>query len=880
MNPSDFQTIHLSDYQAPLFAIHSLFLSVTLSETCTIVTATMHLSRQKEAHSDLPLILDGEQMQLLEVHLNGTRLDSTAYEVTSEQLIIKKVPDSFELIIKTEIHPESNTSLTGLYRSDDMYCTQCEAHGFRRITYFIDRPDVMTIFTTKITADKTKYPILLSNGNLIESGDLDDNQHFVVWQDPYKKPAYLFALVAGDLDCLTDSFITQSQRKVSLQLYVEKGQLSSCPFAMEALKKAMKWDEENYGREYDLDIYMIVAVSHFNMGAMENKGLNIFNDKYILSHPELTTDQDFFNIERVIGHEYFHNWTGNRITLRDWFQLSLKEGLTVYREQSFCSDIISKDETRIAQVEQLRALQFPEDAGPMAHPIRPKQYIEVNNFYTPTVYNKGAEVIRMMACVLGETGFRKGMDCYFERHDGQAVTLEQFIEALEAPNAVSLQKFLNWYNQAGTPFLSVHTDYDPIAKTFKITFTQSPPSNADSDYLPVPIPIAFALFDQSGELMKLTQDNQQHATEQIVLLTEKTKQLHFSAVPEKPILSVLRDFSAPVKLNYDISLEELAFLIQHEQNGFARFEAAHTLATRLILGSSKSILHSQPTVMNTTVIETYRALLEDKQIDDALLAKLLSLPSMPFLMEQIQEVNIAALEASRTHYAQSLNTALFDLFYARLMHLIKETEPHYEFTQQAISRRSLKNQLLNLLSKSETPAIFDLAFDLYQKADNMTDRVGTLQVLTHATSSVRDKAFSDFYTKWHAHHLAVDKWFSLQALSQRVDAFSLVENLTQHPDFSYTNPNRLRALVGTFSQQNVQRFHDVNGKPYAFLTDMIIQLNQSNPQVAARLVTPLIHWKKFADPYKTALKQQLERLSTTPHLSKDVAEPVIKALEK
>lgn len=862
--------IRIEDYKAPDYLIEDVNLKFELEPGKTTVHSKLKISRNNS--EKVPLFLNGESLELIDVTLNGTALTKDQYEKTDDGLIIFDVPEHFNLEVINTIKPHENLALSGLYQSRGNYCTQCEAHGFRRITYYLDRPDVMSSFTTTIIADKERYPVLLSNGNLIEEGMVDKHRRYVTWRDPYKKPSYLFALVAGDYIRVKDTFLTKTGRTVQLHFFVEKGNEQKCEHAIEALKKAMRWDEETYGREYDLDIYMIVAVSDFNMGAMENKGLNIFNDKYILARPEIATDFDYEHVDAVVAHEYFHNWTGNRITCRDWFQLSLKEGLTVFREQQFVADHYSKTATRIDDVQYLRTYQFAEDAGPMAHAVQPRSYIEVNNFYTSTIYNKGAEVIRMLHTLLGEKGFRAGMDLYFERHDGKAVTIEDFIKAMADANQKDFEQFHRWYTQAGTPQIMIHNRFHEKENKLELVVEQyCAPTPDGSSKLPFHIPIKIAFLDHNGHEMSvvLEDDPDSHAKTTHILELREAKQIFkFDKVKEKPILSLLRDFSAPVKVNYEYSDDELIFLMNFDQNGFSRWEAAQTLYLRLIKNMNS--------IEQKKWISVIRIIIQDPKLDLFLKVKLLTLPSLNYLCEQQKEIDIDKLYQARFHLRKIIAEQLkadFQTVYQKL-----NTNNAYCLDSKSQAKRQMKNLCLSYLTWSGDNDMFDWCQSQYQNANNMTDRMAAFSALSHHDCAQYEVVKDDFYKQWQQESLVIDKWFNVQALSESESTLENVERLLEHPAFNLKNPNKVYALINSFCHNNLIRFHDKSGRGYKLAADIVIKLNQINPQVAARVVNAFSSWKKYDEQRKAMMKQQLERIKQEK-LASDLFELVTKFLK-
>ena len=875
------QTIYLKDYTVPDYLIRTVDLNFTLAEENTKVVSRLTLSRNPDSKTgDVPLILAGENLTLISIVMNDDMaLTEKDYQQTTDSLIIHQVPQhrDFVLTIENTINPKANTALEGLYLSNSMLCTQCEAEGFRKITYFLDRPDVMAKFTTTLTGDKDHYPVLLSNGNKIAQGELSDNRHWVTWKDPFNKPCYLFALVAGQLDCVEDSYITQSGRKISLQIFVEKHDLDKCAHAMQSLKNAMHWDEQVYGLEYDLDLYMIVAVGHFNMGAMENKGLNVFNTKFVLARPDTATDFDYEHIEGVIGHEYFHNWTGNRITCRDWFQLSLKEGFTVFRDQEFTGDRTSKAVKRIEDVINLRTRQFSEDAGPMAHPIRPNAYIEINNFYTLTVYEKGAEVVRMIHTLVGAEGFRNGSDLYFERHDGQAVTCDDFVNAMEAANDIDLTQFRRWYEQAGTPVLTVQQNYDSVAQTLSINIKQHCPATPGQDVKePLHIPVTVGLINKDGAKAPCKLQGSTFTDEVILQLTQAEQNFVFEGLKEQPIISILRGFSAPVKLVMERSLEELAFLLSFDTDTFNRWEAGQQLAGQVIAELITDFQNGHELKINPIIIKAFKQILDQSWDDLSYFSLLLSLPSETYLGEQMQVVDVEAIHKAREFVLLSLAEALQSKF--KNLYLQNNREESGLFDAGAIGRRRIKNVCLAYLGRLEQTEIQQWSQQQFISAKNMTDQMAALAVVVNSLHPAKQECLASFYQQWKEEALVIDKWFALQASSHNSDTFAVVQALMQHPAFDLKNPNRVRSLIGAFSQANPLHFHAANGQGYQFLADQIIALNTLNPQVASRMLSALTSWRRY-DPGRQALiKAELERIIATEDVSKDVYEVASKSL--
>ncbi len=875
------KSISRKDYQPPAYLVKSMDLHFDLHEDVTVVQARLIMTRNKARGSnERPLILFGRGLVLTLVALDGRSLTAEEYAVDAESLTIHEVPVQFTLEISTRIKPQENTALEGLYKSEGMFCTQCEAEGFRKITYFPDRPDVMATFTTTIVADKIRYPVLLSNGNLVEHGNLAEGRHFATWQDPFPKPSYLFALVAGDLGCVEGTFITRSSRSVALRIFVRPAHSDKCDHAMHALKQAMRWDEEVYGREYDLDIYMIVAVDDFNMGAMENKGLNIFNTACVLARPETATDGDYQWIEAVIAHEYFHNWTGNRITLRDWFQLSLKEGLTVFRDQQFSADMISGSIKRIGDVRDLRNRQFPEDAGPMAHPVRPDSYIEINNFYTATVYNKGAEVVRMLYTLLGKEGFRRGMDLYFARHDGQAVTTDDFVQAMADANDADFSQFERWYSQAGTPELWVESSYDPTDKVLSLKIRQTCPLTPGQPHKePFFIPMAMGLLTRDGRELPLQLEEEPAPASdftRVLVLKEETKTFRFVNVPSTPVPSLLRGFSAPVRLHLDYSPDDLLFLWAHDPDPFNRWDAGQELACRLMLGMIADFKQGRPLAPDKEFVVAFADNLRSREPDKALLAATLILPAEIYLAELMDEVDVDAIHNVREFVRKSLAEAWSDLFLVTY-HGLVDSGP-YSSDPATVGRRSLKNLCLAYLMTLNDRAAQNLCLDQFYQADNMTDALGALAPLSDSDCPEREEVLAVFYRKWQHEPLVVDKWFAIQALSGRPDTLSEVRRLMRHPAFRIENPNKVRALIRTFCQNNPVRFHDASGAGYAFLGEQVLVLDRLNPQIAARMLAAFGRWRKFAGARREMMRNELERIAQTPGISRAVYEIAYKSL--
>ncbi|RRV19517.1 aminopeptidase N [Stutzerimonas nitrititolerans] len=878
------KVIHLKDYQAPEYLIDETHLTFELYEDRTLVHAQLVMRRNPAAGSGLPpLELHGQDLELVSLSLNDRELGLGDYQLGESTLTLQ--PDSAEFTLDSSvvIHPESNTALEGLYKSGSMFCTQCEAEGFRKITWYLDRPDVMSKFTTTVSAEQHAYPILLSNGNPIASGSEDDGRHWATWEDPFKKPAYLFALVAGDLWCVEDSFTTMSGREVALRIYVEPENIDKCQHAMDSLKKSMKWDEEAYGREYDLDIFMIVAVNDFNMGAMENKGLNIFNSSAVLARAETATDAAHQRVEAIVAHEYFHNWSGNRVTCRDWFQLSLKEGFTVFRDAQFSSDMNSATVKRIEDVAYLRTHQFAEDAGPMAHSVRPESFIEISNFYTLTVYEKGAEVVRMIQTLLGAEGFRKGSDLYFERHDGQAVTVDDFVKAMEDANGVDLAQFKRWYSQSGTPRLVVSEQYDPQAQSYSLTFRQScPPTPGQPNKEPFVIPVALGLLDANGAeiALRLQGEDAASGTTRVLAVSEAEQTFTFVDVPERPLPSLLRGFSAPVKLEFPYSRDQLMFLMQHDSDGFNRWEAGQQLSVQVLQELIGQYQRGEPLVMDERLTEALRSLLQNETLDAAMVAEMLSLPSEAYLTEISEVADVDAIHAAREFARRELGNGLFEPLYQRYMtnrEVSRQTA--YEASAEHFARRALQNIALAYLMFSERSDILSLCLDQFDNADNMTERLSALASLINSPfEEKRAKALETFAEHFKDNPLVMDQWFSVQAASPLPGGLERVQALMLHPAFTLKNPNKVRALIGAFANQNLVNFHRADGSGYRFLADQVITLNALNPQIASRLLAPLTRWRKYDSARQALMKGELERILASGELSSDVYEVVSKSL--
>jgi aminopeptidase N len=864
-----------SDYQQPDFLINHVDLEFTLIESNTKVICISQVTRNGVHRK--PLILDGEGITLSSVFINDKAVIN--FQQTDTTLIIDVDgissdinSDEFELRIENTLNPKDNSSLEGLYLSAGAYCTQCEAEGFRKITYFLDRPDVLATYDVTVIADKTGFPFLLSNGNKVDSGDLADGKHWVKWSDPFNKPCYLFALVAGDFDLLEDKFVTQSGRTIALELFVDKGMIGRGQHALDSLKKAMSWDETEFGLEYDLNVYMIVAVDFFNMGAMENKGLNVFNSKFVLADAQTATDEDYFNIEAVIAHEYFHNWTGNRVTCRDWFQLSLKEGLTVFRDQQFSADMSSPIVNRIKNVKIIREHQFAEDASAMSHPIRPDEVIEMNNFYTVTVYDKGAEVIRMLFTLLGKTGFLAGIKLYFKRYDGQAVTCDEFVQALQDANDTDLTQFKRWYSQSGTPQILVTDSYNATAKSYQITFEQKHSKTFDqSEKQNLVIPIQFSLLNDKLEPLKLG-DTAKVQTTLALIDTQQT--LEFKNINTKPIPSLLHGFSAPVKLNYAYSQQQLGNVLLGSPDDFARWDAGQKLLSDCIHDLSGKTQRQQTALINQT-IKIFEPIIKATDISLALKAEILTLPSFETLFQQLDTVDIDVLNQSRKQVFKAL-AHTFQSDWLRL-YLAFEKKP-YAYESHQVEQRKMRNLALKYLTLSGKLDIEQLLTQQFDNADNMTDSLGVLAAAQLGDLDLFEKLMLTFEQKWHADPLVIDKWFALHANTDRPDILARISILMGHSQFTINNPNRVRSLIGSFGFFNVAGFHNIDGTGYKFVADYLIKLNEVNPQVAARIITPLIQWQKVDKTRQLLMQHQLMRIGDTNGLSKDLFEKITKSL--
>jgi aminopeptidase N len=872
------QSIRLKDYRPPGWLVETVSLDVALHPTAARIRATLALKPNPKSAS-APLILNGDGLSLISLKLDGTIMAPDSYVATPESLTIAQPPNGpFNLEIETIVDPSANTQLSGLYRSNGTYCTQCEAEGFRRITYFPDRPDVMAVYTTRVEANTTEAPVLLSNGNLVEHGEAPGGRHFAVWHDPHPKPSYLFALVAGDLACVEDHYVTMSGRNVTLRIFVEHGKQDHCAYAMDSLKRAMLWDEKSFGREYDLDIFMIVAVSDFNMGAMENKGLNVFNDKYVLASADTATDADFSHIEAVIAHEYFHNWTGNRITCRDWFQLCLKEGLTVFRDQEFSSDMRSRPVKRIADVRSLRATQFIEDAGPLAHSVRPETYKEINNFYTTTIYEKGAEVVRMVQTLVGQEKFRVGMDLYFARHDGEAATVEQFIQCFADASGRDLTQFMRWYSQAGTPEVTVSGKFDAARKTYILECKQAvPPTPGQTVKEPMVIPLSLGLVGRNGHDLPLNLSTGEPMEQDVVVLNKPVARFEFVNIDEDPVISINRGFSAPIKLITDLAATDLAFLAAHDADPFNRWQALQTISMRLLIDNVAALRSGRPTRSDDQLMLALAAILEDTALEPAFVALALVPPGESDIAREIgrdidPDAILRARAGLRAAIGQQLGPALTALYDRMAL------SGDYSPDAQSAGRRALRNVAIDLLAATGKPATIARVCRQYETANNMTDRMAALVTLSLHEVPEREHALADFYTRYASDALVVDKWFSLQATIPQPNTLENVRRLTAHPAFSPANPNRVRALIGAFAQGNTTQFNRADGLGYDFVADTVLALDQKNPQISARLATAFRSWRMLEAGRRMKAEAALTRIKGAPGLSRDLADIVERAM--
>jgi len=871
------KVIYRKDYTPYPWAVSQLDLHFDVGLETTVVGAQMEFELRDGISAPQDIVLNGSNLELVSMTLNGRVLTGDDYSLEGETLTIPGAPQKSVLKTEVRIHPASNSALEGLYLSGDFLLTQCEAQGFRKITWFPDRPDVMTTYRVTLEADKAGFPVLLSNGNLTGAGDSPGGRHWVRWDDPFPKPSYLFALVAGDLALVEDRFTTRSGRDVSLRIYVEEENLDRCDHAMESLINAMRWDEERFALEYDLDIYHIVATNDFNMGAMENKSLNIFNSKYVLARPDTATDADYQGIEGVIGHEYFHNWTGNRVTCRDWFQLTLKEGLTVFRDEEFSADMQSRAVKRIRVIRDLRSRQFPEDDGPMSHSIRPDQYLEINNFYTATVYQKGAAIIRMYHTLLGESGFQQGMKLYFERHDGEAVSCDDFLAAMADANGVNLDRFGRWYSQSGTPQVHVSDHYDVATQKYTLTLKQhTPPTHEQKNKQPLVLPLKLGLLTALGRELALQLEDETEAVAgtRLLVMQEKQQQFTFIGVPEAPVPSLFRDYSAPVKIFFDYSPEQLATLIAYDSDAYVRWDAAQRMAENAILEQCARRAQGKEMRLDSSLIKAFRGILSDQRADPALLAEAMTLPSEDYLADQVEVVDVDGIHAARKFVKQGLAEALMVLLTGRYTEL-NDGRP-YQKSATAMGRRSLKNICLSYLL--ETDGGESLAAAQLNSSDNMTDTLAAIQGLVLTNSPMAETALYEFETRWKADALVMDKWFIMQAVKPGSDTVNTVRDLMAHPAFSIQNPNKVRSLIGVFSMLNPTGFHATDGSGYIFHADRVIELDGLNPQMAARMASAFNRWKRYDEGRKALMKAELQRIASVDGLSGDVSEIVNNAL--
>ncbi len=874
------RTIKLAEYLPSPWVIDNVSLDVKLDPERTHITSILKVEpNPKSVQCGQKLVLDGEELELVSLCLNGKKLPANAYHLDETSLTIHQPPDNgFTLRIETICNPKANTALSGLYLSNGVYCTQCEAEGFRRITYFIDRPDVLARYRVRLEAPADAAAVLLANGNLVDFGGSEDMRQFAVWEDPFPKPSYLFAMVAGNLASVEDHFITMSGREVVLRIFVEPGKKDRCSYAMDALKRAMKWDEQMFGREYDLDIFMIVAVSDFNMGAMENKGLNIFNDKYILVRPDTATDADYANVEAIVAHEYFHNWTGNRITCRDWFQLCLKEGLTVFRDQQFSADQRSAAVKRISDVRMLKSHQFPEDAGPLAHAVRPQSYMEINNFYTATVYEKGAEIVRMLHMLLGAELFRAGMDLYFERHDGETATVEDFIACFEKTSGRDLGQFMRWYNQAGTPELAISGTYSPSRKCYEMSIEQSCPATpGQTDKEPFHIPLKMALLDKNGAELPLTLESGRKIKGGIIEITRASSTFRFSGIDKKPIPSILRGFSAPLRLKTPLPERDTAFLMEHDNDLFNRWQVANDYALRILIRNSRALCTGGKPRKGWHLAGAMAATLGDDRLEDSYKALFLTLPGeVDIARETGRDIDPDAIHRAR----EGLRASIGAFLEKPLARVYEDMADNADYSPDAKSagRRSLRHAALSLLTAPDETKYVKHVCDLFLNAGNMTDKVAALSIFNSLDVPERDFAFEHFYNEWKDDHLVMDKWFMLQAISPMSGTPENIERLTRHELFSMQNPNRVRALIGAFATGNPVNFNRADGAGYDFLASRILELDSINAQIAARLTGALRNWRMLEKTRRTCARAALEKIAKRDNLSRDVYEIATKSL--
>ncbi|ABA88893.1 aminopeptidase N [Syntrophotalea carbinolica DSM 2380] len=883
MQENSCQVVRLEDYAPSEFLVEKVHLTFELAERDTVVKTLMSLRRNpRSTNREQTLFLDGIDLKLRSLHIDGTPVADRDYRLDESGLYLFGVPDVFELQTEVIIQPQDNTVLEGLYCSGGMFCTQCEAEGFRRITFFPDRPDVMATYTTSIVADKKRYPVLLSNGNLLSSEDLPDGLHRVTWHDPFPKPSYLFALVAGDIVFEEGAFVTASGRSVALRVYLQRHNLGRGTHALEALKKAMLWDEKVFGLEYDLDLYMIVAVDDFNMGAMENKGLNIFNSKYVLADRETATDLDFQAIEEVVAHEYFHNWTGNRVTCRDWFQLSLKEGLTVFRDQQFSADEVARSLKRIHDVRLLRTVQFAEDSGPLAHPVRPEAYQEINNFYTATVYEKGAEIVRMLHNLLGKEMFRRGLELYFSRFDGTAVTIEDFVKAMEDAAQVDLSQFRLWYSQAGTPNIRATGNYDESSKEFCLRLQQGcAPTPGQSDKQPLHIPVAIGLLNSTGTEMPVCEVGHSgtDCDTTAILPLKKTEQVFRFKVSERPVPSLLRGFSAPVRLTYNYSDAELMFLTVHDSDPFNRWDAAQQLVTQVIMRGVDRMADGQAFMVEPVLIDAFRQVLHSSSKDRGLAAQMLMLPSENYLVDQRLRIDIDGICTVRRKLREALSDALHDEWASVRQACIKDTSAGYGFSPEEVGCRSLKNVCLSYLAAQSKAGFWPQVRQWLDEADNMTDRLALLTLLAEVENAESQTAFAQFYQRAKDIPLVLDKWFAVQSGARHPLIVDKIRRLLAHEDFNLCNPNRVRAVLHTFARGNLGGFHAPSGAGYHLVGDYVMKLDRLNPQVSASLAGSFSAWRRFDNDRSALMKEQLNKMFSTEGISRDLREIVQRSLQ-
>ncbi|GAA4818457.1 aminopeptidase N [Marinicella pacifica] len=867
--------IFRADYQPPNYWVRWVDLAFLVEQDHTLVSARI-LFKRNRAIMDNTLFLDGQHLSLQRLSIDGDEVAVDDLYLTDRGLLLHDLPDQFELRSEVKIYPAENTALEGLYQSGEFFLTQCEAEGFRRITYYPDRPDVLAPFTVTIVADKTRYPVLLSNGNRLAAGDLSHNRHYCKWVDPHPKPSYLFAMVAGDLAYIEDQFTTANNKQIQLRIFTEQRNIDACDYAMQSLKNAMRWDEERFNLVYDLDEYNIVVTDDFNMGAMENKGLNIFNSKYVLAKQNTATDQDFIHVEAVIGHEYFHNWTGNRITCRDWFQLSLKEGLTVFRDQEFTSDQQSRAVKRIEDVRHLRSAQFAEDASPMSHPVRPDSYIEINNFYTLTVYEKGAEVVRMYHTLLGETGFQKGMDLYFKRHDGTAVSCDDFRHAMADANQMDLTQFGLWYSQNGTPVVTAESEYDADEACYRLRFEQHPPDSyrGKTAWQPMHIPIKLALYDDTGRPLKL---NRQSDTHIVFELTQKQQSLEIENVSGRPTPSLLQGFSAPVRLKQKLTFEDWAFLAQHDQDAFNRWDAAQQLQQNIILAKYRALQDNETHKTPKLFFDSFRQLLLNEKLDKGLVALAITLPTLQSLIVNMDAVDVAVLHRAKEQLVDEINQHL-QVEILSVYHQNHTDEP-YQVSARQVAQRSLKNRCLWYLVQSGNKEFYHLCHQQHKNADNYTDTITALTLLAHRQAPGYEDLLADYYNQWQEHPLMINKWLSIQATIPAEDTLDRVRQLMELPVFSLKNPNAVRAVLGAFCAGNLTRFHAPDGCGYAFLADQVLALDTINPQIAARMVSLLNDFRQFHPDLRHQMLSQIKRIHAADKLSANVFEIVDRALQ-